>query len=247
MESEKKKVTIEVDQLTIWRFGTILFLVLFVISLATGGFGTGSGSSGSSGSSENGNPTPTQPTPQAPSEQGNVKNLDLSNNYFKGSEDAKVVMVEFSDFQCPFCGRFYSQTLSQIDDNYIKTGKVKFYYADFPLDSIHPQATPAANAARCAGEQDKFWEYHNKIFENQEALSDDNYKKWAQDLGLDEDKFSGCFNSKKYDSELRKDLQEGSANGVQGTPGFIINDKVVSGAQPFSAFQQVIEAILSSS
>src|SRR3989338_10355646 len=237
MSDDKKKLTIEVDQLTIWRFGTVLFLVLFVISLATGGFGTGSGSSG------NGNPNPPpNPTPQAPSEQGDVKNLDLSNNYFKGDEDAKIVIVEFSDFQCPYCGRFYEQTLSQIDDNYVKTGKVKFYYADFPLDSIHPNARPAANAARCAGEQDKFWEYHDKVFENQETLSNDNYKKWAQELGLDEDKFNDCFDSKKYDGEVNKDLQEGSSNGIQGTPGFIINDKILSGAQPFSAFQQVIEA-----
>nr|MBI4157130.1 DsbA family protein [Candidatus Woesearchaeota archaeon] len=245
MESEKKKLTIEVDQLTIWRFGTVLFLVLFVISLATGGFGIGSGNSGSG----DGNPTPApnqQPSPSQGGSNANVKNLDLSNNYFKGDKNAPIVMVEFGDFQCPFCGRFYSQTLSQIDDNYIKTGKVKFYYADFPLDSIHPNARPAANAARCAGEQDKFWEYHDKVFENQEILSNDNYKKWAQELGLDEDKFNDCFDSKKYDGELNKDLQEGSANGVQGTPGFIINDKVVSGAQPFSAFQQVIEAELAS-
>ena len=241
MSDDKKKLTIEVDQLTIWRFGTVLFLVLFVISLATGGFGTGSGSSG------NGNPNPPpNPTPQAPSEQGDVKNLDLSNNYFKGDEDAKVVIVEFSDFQCPYCGRFYEQTLSQIDDNYVKTGKVKFYYADFPLDSIHPNARPAANAARCAGEQDKFWEYHDKVFENQETLSNDNFKKWAQELGLDTSKFNDCFDSKKYDGEVNKDLQEGSSNGIQGTPGFIINDKILSGAQPFSAFQQVIEAELAS-
>ena len=244
MSDDKKKLTIEVDQLTIWRFGTVLFLVLFVISLATGGFGTGSGSSGNG--NPNPSPNPTPQAPQAPGETGDVKNLDLSNNYFKGDEDAKVVIVEFSDFQCPYCGRFYEQTLSQIDDNYVKTGKVKFYYADFPLDSIHPNARPAANAARCAGEQDKFWEYHDKVFENQETLSNDNFKKWAQELGLDTSKFNDCFDSKKYDGEVNKDLQEGSSNGIQGTPGFIINDKILSGAQPFSAFQQVIEAELAS-
>nr|MBI4156335.1 thioredoxin domain-containing protein [Candidatus Woesearchaeota archaeon] len=107
-------------------------------------------------------------------------------------------------------------------------------------------ARPAANAARCAGEQDKFWEYHDKVFKNQEILSNDNYKKWAQELGLDTSKFNGCFDSKKYDSELNKDLQEGSSNGIQGTPGFIINNQLLSGAQPFSAFQQVIEAELAS-
>ena len=84
------------------------------------------------------------------------------------------------------------------------------------------------------------------MFENQETLSDANYKKWAQELGLDEDKFNDCFDSKKYDGEVNKDLQEGSSNGIQGTPGFIINDKILSGAQPFSAFQQVIEAELAS-
>ena len=153
--------------------------------------------------------------------------------------------MEFSDFQCPFCGRFFEQTLPLIEERYIKTGKVRFVYKDFPLESIHPQALPAASAARCAGEQGKFWDYHDLIFNNQALLSDTNYKQWAEQLGLDMDDFSSCYDSGKYVNDIRADLQEGSRAGVQGTPGFLINGQLVSGAQPFANFEQVIEAELS--
>lgn len=248
MPSKEKKVTIEVDQLTIWRFATAVFAILFIVSWITGGFGSdgtaGSGTGTAPRPAAAPSPTPTAPAP-APSA-ANVKNLDLSDNYFQGDENAPVTIVEFSDFQCPFCSRFYSQTKSQIDENYVKTGKVKFVYADFPLESIHPQAMPAALAGRCAGEQDNFWEFHDLAFENQQSLSDASYKQWASDLGLDTNQFNTCLDSKKYESAIRDDIQEGSANGIRGTPGFIINDRLVSGAQPFSAFQAAIDAALAS-
>ena len=239
--SERKKLTIEVDQLTIWRFGTFLFAVLFIISLFTGGFGIGS-DSGSGYAA----PSPSTGAASPPTRTANVDDLDLNDNYFKGSRNAKVTIVEFSDFQCPFCGRFYSETLSQIEQNYINNNKVKFVYADFPLESIHPNAFPAALAARCAGEQDKFWEFHDKLFENQALLSESNYKQWAQELGLDTDKFNSCFDSKKYENQIRDDFQDGSSQGISGTPGFIINNQLVSGAQPYQVFEQAIEAALAS-
>ena len=156
----------------------------------------------------------------------------------------EVELIEYSDFQCPFCARFFTDTLPQIKANYIETGKVKFVYKHFPLDSIHPQATPAALAAECAKEQGKFWEYHNALFANQALLGDSNYKKWASDLGLDTEQFNDCYDTQKYLTQVRNDLQEGSSAGIRGTPGFLVNGQIISGAQPFVAFQQAIEAAL---
>ena len=164
---------------------------------------------------------------------------------YLGKDNAPVVIVEFSDYQCPFCSRFYTETLSQIKTQYIDTGKVKFVYRDFPL-SFHPEALPAATAVNCAEEQGKFWEFHNKVFENQQTISAANYKLWAEELGLDVAKWETCTKDTKVKAEIQKDFNDGTAAGVQGTPAFIINGKIVSGAQPFTAFSQVIEAELSS-
>jgi len=170
--------------------------------------------------------------------------LSEEGNFAKGDEDAPVTIYEFSDYQCPFCGRFYTDTFPLIEENYIKTGKVRLVFKDFPLDSIHPEATPAAIAARCAGDQGKFWEMHDKLFENQRALGTSNYKQWAQELGLDAADFADCVDSKKYLSAVRKDLVEGQQNGIQGTPGFFVDGRLISGAQPFTVFQTAIEAAL---
>lgn len=228
---EEKKVKLEFRKSTLWKVSTVVLGILFIISIFTGGFWFGS-------DSDIGDGGPSFPTAAA--------TVDIKSSYSRGSKDAEVTMVEFSDFQCPFCGRFFEQTLPLIESQYIKTGKVKFVYKDFPLDSIHPQATPAALAARCSGEQGKFWEYHDLIFQNQQLLGDSSYSQWAADLDLDIDKFNDCYDSKKYLKAVQQDFNEGNNAGVRGTPGFLINGKLVSGAQPFSVFQQVIEAELSS-
>ncbi len=173
-----------------------------------------------------------------------VVNLEIGDSPVLGDADAPVTIFEFSDYQCPFCARFWSDTLPQITQQYIATGKVKIVFKDFPLDQIHPYATPAAHAARCAGEQGKYWEFHDKIFANQQLLSASPYQTWAGELGLDTAAFSQCVSSNKYLGAIRNDLQEGSGAGIQGTPGFIVNGQLVSGAQPFSVFQQIIEASL---
>ena len=173
-----------------------------------------------------------------------VTGVTTDGNYLKGNKDAKVTIIEFSDFQCPFCERFVSGALPQIEENYIKTGKVKLIFKDFPLDSIHPYATPAALAARCAGEQGKFWEMHDLIFTNQASLSSTPYRTWATQLGLDTTKFNDCVANKKYLSAIRKDTLEGQQAGVRGTPAFLVNGQLISGAQPFPIFQQAIEAAL---
>ena len=184
------------------------------------------------------------PSPSGAAVGGDVE-LSDEGNYAKGDDDAPVVIYEFSDYQCPFCGRFYTDTLPLIEENYIKTGKVRLIFKDFPLDSIHPEATPAAIAARCAGDQGKFWEMHDKLFENQRTLGNSNYKQWAEEIGLDTAKFGDCIDTRKYLSAVRKDLVEGQQNGIQGTPGFFVNGRLISGAQPFSVFQTAIDAELS--
>lgn len=181
------------------------------------------------------------PTSQ-PIQQPSIK-VSVDDDPVKGQANAPVTMIEFSDFQCPFCGRFFQQTLSKIEENYIKTGKVKFVYRDFPL-SFHPQAQAAAEAAECADEQGKFWEMHDKIFQNQQSMSEESYKKWAEEIGLDTEKFNNCLDTGKYAQEVQKDFQDGQKAGVSGTPTFFINGKKIVGAQPYQVFQQAIEAEL---
>ena len=250
--TNEQSETITLTKTTLWQFATSTLLGLLVVSIFTGGFGFGGDSSSVSGQAVRvaaptqggapnapaGNPGAAAPLPR--------QEVNLEGAFLKGDENAPVTLVEFSDFQCPFCNRFFTQTLPQIQSEYIDTGKVKFYYKDFPLDSIHPQATPAALAARCAGEQseDKFWELHDLIFQNQASMSEDNYKKWASEIGLDTNKFNECLDSQKYINEVRADLQQGQGAGVRGTPGFLVAGQLVSGAQPFSVFQQIIEAEL---
>lgn len=209
---------------------------------------TTSPDSSASGATPEGTPSAAQPTPQPV-----VAAASADDDPYWGPVDAPVTIIEFSDFQCPFCQRFFDQTLPQIKQQY--EGQVKFVYRDFPISSIHAWAQKAGEAAECADDQGKFWEYHDLIFENQSALNTtlqteglngvlDTFKSYAADLGLDSAEFNDCLDSGKHTSEVQKDLQDGQAAGVTGTPGFFINGVHVKGAQPFSVFQQVIDAAL---
>ncbi len=177
-----------------------------------------------------------------------------------GSKTAKVTVVELSDSQCPFCRKFWTETYPQVKKEYIDTGKVKWVYRDFPLDSIHPAATPSAIAAECVRKQggdDAFWKMHGKIFEEQNILDSGNakgpvtrtvqyssveLKAWAADIGYNID---ACLDSNEFLSEVKKDLSDGQVSGARGTPTFFINNKLLSGAQPYSAFKAAIDAELS--
>ncbi|USN45877.1 MAG: DsbA family protein [Candidatus Woesearchaeota archaeon] len=160
-----------------------------------------------------------------------------------GSDDAPVVIVEFSDFQCPYCGKFDKETFDLIKTNYVDTGKVKFVYRDLPL-GFHENAQKAAEASLCAHEQGKFWEYARVLYEHQSALSVPNLKSYAADLGLEVDTFTTCLDSGSYAATVAESAQAAAAAGISGTPGFVINGKVVSGAQPYEKFAQAIEAAL---
>jgi protein-disulfide isomerase len=154
-----------------------------------------------------------------------------------GSKDAPVTIVEFSDFQCPFCGRA-EPTLKQVREKY--GDKVRLIYMDFPL-GIHDHAIDAASAGRCAGEQGKFWPFHDAMFADQSKLTPADLKAEAKKLGLDTAKFDDCFDKGKYKSEIEADLTQGKDLGIDGTPAFFINGRPLTGAQPFDKFQTTID------
>ena len=183
--------------------------------------------------------TPASPAAAQPSPTVAVVPVSADDDPGLGPADAGVVIVEFSDFQCFYCARFATETLGQILNTYGKS--VRLVYRDFPLISIHSQAQKAAEAAQCAQEQGKYWEYHDLLFENQQALDIGSLKAYAEQLGLDTDDFDDCLDSGRFASEVAKDLTDGQGYGVTATPTFFINGRLVRGAQPFSVFQALIE------
>ncbi len=175
----------------------------------------------------------------------------------QGNENAPVILVEFSDYQCPFCRSWFNDSKGQLND-YIQQGKVLFVYHDFPLNSIHPMAETYAEAARCAGEQGKYFEFHDKVYSEQNkygngtvsSLTKDDVKQWAVDLGLDSTQFNSCLDSSKYSSQINAGLSLGTQLGVQGTPSFLIGKpdeqpQLIRGAQPYSTFKSLIDSLLS--
>lgn len=155
-----------------------------------------------------------------------------------GPSDAPITLVEFGDFQCPFCRQWEQQTYQPLLAAY--PGKIRVVFRDFPLTSIHPNAMPAAEAAQCAKEQNAFWPYHDKLFSS-ENLGDDIYKQYAQDLGLDMTRFEDCVTNHKYAQAIQDDSDFATNLGINSTPTFFINGLAVVGAQPLSVFKQVID------
>jgi protein-disulfide isomerase len=167
----------------------------------------------------------------------------------RGSENAPVTMVEFTDYQCPFCERHFTDTQPQIDQDYIDTGKVRYLIRDMPLP-IHPNAPAAAYAARCAADQGKYWEMHDLLFQKQTEWSSGNtdelFSGYAGDVGLDVNSFTSCLSDGKYKKAVDADMALAQKVGVGGTPAFLINKELIIGAQPFTVFQQAIEKAQSS-
>lgn len=204
-------------------------------------------------------PSPSKP---APEKAGNLKEEKTTSSsskeakslltlktgdYVLGNPEAKITLVEFGDFQCPFCGRFFSTTEKQIKEAYIKTGKAKFIWRDFAF--LGQESVNAAQAARCAGEQGKFWEYHDYLFEHQKGenlgtFAIENLKGFADDLKLSAAEFSFCLDSKKYLSAVEEETRFAKDLGIDGTPTTFVNDKMVPGAVPFSFFEKEIKQIL---
>lgn len=194
--------------------------------------------------------TPKPPKPFEPSP------VNISGAPVLGKADAPVTLVEFTDYQCPFCKRHATGTLPQIIKDYVDTGKVKYVLLDFPLKQIHPYAFKLALAIRCAEDQGKGWEMHNRFFSAAKAVDPNKLSKDVKALGLNAKEFNACLKSDKYAAKVDASLQEGIKLGVRGTPGFflgktdltdpnkIMATEMIVGAQPFVKFKQAIDKIL---
>jgi len=175
---------------------------------------------------------------------GDNKPVDIkvaSTDHIRGNKNAKVTIVEFSDYQCPFCSRFHD-TMKQVMAKY--PNQVRWVFKHFPLDSIHPYARKAAEAAECAGEQNKFWEYSDAIYANQTSLNTEYLSTAAKNVGLNVKKFETCLSDGKTTAKVNADFQQGQGAGVRGTPGSFINGQSIPGAVPFEQIEGMIKPLL---
>jgi protein-disulfide isomerase len=184
--------------------------------------------------------------PQPPS--GPV-DIPIDGAYAVGDPNAPITIIEYTDYQCPFCSRHFEQTYPQLKENYIDTGVVYYVFKDFPLTQIHPQAVLAASAARCAGEQDAYAAMHDMLFATQvewngRSDADTLFNQYAAEMGLDELQFATCLAEGTYEEAINADLNEGASYGVSGTPAFFLNGYFLSGAQPYSTFVDAVEFLL---
>lgn len=176
-------------------------------------------------------------SPSAPTEITRV-NVSTEGDPSIGPVDAPVTIVEFSDYQCPYCTAWYRQTLSKILTTY--PNQIRFVYRDLPIPS-HSEAVPAAEAANCAGEQGAYWKFHDALFSDQYPLGRTAYEQYAQDLGLDLEGFKACLDDHRYQVEVKEDAAEAARLGLNATPSFVINGRIVIGALPFESFKAIID------
>ena len=192
----------------------------------------------------------TQPQPPAPPQPTTAKLTNLT-GFMLGRPDAPLTMVEFTDLQCPYCRQYVTTTFDQIKKNWIDTGKLRYISRDFPLD-FHPQALNAARAARCAGEQGKFWDMRMTLMRNANLLTPDYIRKTAADMKLDMKAFAACTASTKFDADIQADLVEGARIGIGGTPTFVVGKTnastlegpMIVGAMPYVQFDAKLKELL---
>ena len=253
--SDEEKVTIKKSTYRKLIYG-ILVLALFGSFL--GGYQVGNFDSNipSIQESVESQITTSQAQAQGQASNNGLVQISLDDDPLLGDINAPITIVEFGDFQCPFCKRFHQSTLPDIKSNYIDTGIVNLVWKDFPIQSIHQNAVASSVAGECADDQGLFWELHDKIFEDQAvweglptSIAINNFKRYATELGMDQVQFNECLDSQKYLQEVLDDFSYGSRSGVTGTPAFFIgNEKTgfvkISGAQPYSVFESVIESLL---
>ena len=194
------------------------------------------------------------PRPGTPAPDEKVS-VDLTGVQVLGRPDAPLTLVEFTDLECPFCRTFHVNTFERLKREYIDTGKLRFVSRDFPLD-FHPNARPAAQAVRCAGEQGKFWEMRHLVTLNASALSSEVYERLARELQLDLGRFTACAGTESHREAIDRDMAEGMKAGVTGTPSFVLGRTTpgtalegirIVGAQPYNAFESRIKALLGES
>ena len=232
---ESGTITIQKD--TLWKYSTFVLLAVVIIAgffvlKPNGGTGavvdTGSDNQGAI----------------------NAKALIDDNDPILGDPNAPVTILEFSDFQCPYCARAFEGAVADFKaSSYFANGEVNLIYKQFPLNSIHPQAQKAAEASLCADAQGKFWEYHDKLFTNQQALDVASLKSYAQQLGLNTGDFNSCLDDSETSAEVRKETAQATSAGGQGTPFFVIvntetgDATAISGAYPWSQFEAAISSV----
>ncbi|MAH07714.1 hypothetical protein CMI38_05710 [Candidatus Pacearchaeota archaeon] len=242
--SHEEDKTLKIKEKTLWKAGTFVFAALFVITLLMNG-GIDLGNIGSGGSNGGGN----APAPTVPSVTGNIVIELEDSDPVLGDSGAEITIVEFSDFQCPFCQRAADGAVAEFkQSDYFKKGDVKLIFKHFPLSSIHPFAQKAAEASECANRQDKFWEMHDIIFANQRSLDDASLKNYAGQIGLDTGKFNKCLDGNEAADKVASDLKQATDAGGRGTPYFVLINKdgdtaAVSGAQPWVNFEAAIKSL----
>ncbi len=175
---------------------------------------------------------------------------------FKGETDAPVTLIEFSDYQCPYCSRHAKAVMPQLVQNYVDTGKVRFIMREYPIARLHARAFPASEAALCAGDQGQYWGMHDALFADQKSNTDENFQQMAAGLGLDAAAFKACMDSDKFMEQINADVAEGQKLGVSGTPSFVVGltdpedpskvhlTKFIRGAQGLAAFSAAIDELL---
>jgi protein-disulfide isomerase len=193
---------------------------------------------------------PIAAAPAAAAPTGPVNITLKSNTPFLGNANAKVTVVEFADYQCPYCEQWFKTVMPDLKAKYIDTGKIKFVYQDFAF--LGPDSNTAAEASHCAADQNKFWQYHDYLFNNQGTegsawATADHQKQFAQTVGLNTTKFNQCLDSGKYKQEVLDETAAGRSYGVSGTPSVFVNGAIIVGAQPTTTFEQAIDAALKKS
>ena len=229
-DETQKSDTVTIRKDSMWKYATFVLLAIVIIALVVWVL---------PGKSTTGNVVAdnTQAGTTAPGEIQRVNVKVTDEDHIRGNPDANVVIVEYSDFECPYCARAYP-TVKQLEDKY--EDNLAVVYRHFPL-SFHPQAQKAAEASECAAEQGMFWEMHDMLFEQGVQGGTDAFKQYASQLGLDTAQFNDCLDSGKTASIVQADMKQGQIEGIQGTPGFFVNGIPVSGAQPFNVFDQLIQ------
>ncbi len=216
------------------HFYGVLVVLAFAAGILVGYLAWGRASTAPTAGQAAAAPPAPQPTPR-------VVRYEIPTEGYPsiGPEDAEIVIVEFSDFECPFCKKWHDEVYEPLMAAY--PGQIRLVYRNFPLTSIHADAFSAAEAALCAGDQGRFWEYHDKLFGREYGLGEEAYLQYASDLGLNEDAFRECLTGRKYQEFVQQDMDFAINLGIRSTPTFFINGLPIVGAQPLGVFTNVID------
>ncbi len=234
---EEQVVTPDVEEFITFKrshFYSVLVVLAFGVGILVGYVLWGRGAAVTAAEQ------PSGQVVEAPTAQPQFVRYDIPTEGYPslGPADAPITIVEFSDFQCPFCRRFHDETYQALLDAY--PGQIRFVYRNLPLTSIHPDAMPSAIASLCANDQNAYWDYHEKLFSS-ESLDEATFIQYATDLNLNVDEFTACLSSGKHDDYIKQDMDFALKLGVQSTPTFFVNGLAIVGAQPLSSFQQLID------